>query len=83
MEPASAKAGRTQPVTLEATLVGSSAKHPFAGVGAIGFSAHGTFRRSAFGINHLLQPPLVGDTVTIRFEGEFQQAVAPAATPAS
>lgn len=74
--------GQTHPVTLEATLVGSSPTHPFyGGGGAIGFSAKGALERSAFGMNHLLKPPLVGDTVTIAFEGEFQQAQA--ATPNS
>lgn len=76
--------GQTHPVTLEATLVGSSPTHPFyGGGGALGFSAKGEFERSAFGMSHLLQPPLVGDAVTIEFEGEFQQAVSQAATPVS
>ncbi len=76
--------GQVHPVTLEATLVGSSATHPFyGGGGAIGFSAAGSFNRSAFGMNHLLEPLLVGDTVTIEFEGEFQQVVTQPATPAS
>lgn len=74
--------GQTHPVTLDARLVGSAAKHPFTGVGALGFSASGTFLRSAFGMNHLLSPPLVGDSVTIQFEGEFAQVVAPAEAPA-
>lgn len=76
--------GQTHPVTLEATLVGSGPTHPFyGGGGVIGFSASGSFNRSSFGMNHLLQPLLVGDAVTIRFEGEFQQVVPPAQTPAS
>jgi polyisoprenoid-binding protein YceI len=75
--------GQTHPITLNATLVGSSEKHPFGGGGAIGFSATGSFNRSIFGMNHLLQPPMIGDTVTVQFEGEFRQASPPAATPGS
>ncbi len=76
--------GQTHPVTLQATLVGSSSTHPlYGGGGAIGFSAQGEFERSAFGMDHLLKPLLVGDTVGIEFEGEFRQAVPQAATPAS
>ena len=70
--------GQTHPLTLEAKVVGSVAKHPFTGAGALGFSASGSFLRSSFGMNHLLNPPLVGDRVTIEFEGEFHQVVAPA-----
>jgi len=69
--------GKTHPVTLDATLVGSAAAHPVIQRGAIGFSATGTFNRSTFGMTHLLQPPLVGDAVTVQFEGEFYQAGAP------
>lgn len=74
--------GQTQPVTLDATVVGSVASHPFTKRGALGFSATGTFNRSQFGMTHLLQPPLVGDAVTIQFEGEYQQAAPPAAPAA-
>lgn len=74
--------GQTHPVTLDAKLVGSAATHPFdPTAGALGFSATGNFKRSEFGMNHLLQPLLVGDAVTIEFEGEFKQVVAPPATP--
>lgn len=65
--------GRTRPVTLEAEITGSTATHPLANTGAIGFSARGTFKRSAFGMDHLLSPPLVGDEVTLKFDGEFLQ----------
>jgi polyisoprenoid-binding protein YceI len=66
--------GKTRPVTLEAEVVGAMAQHPMQGVGALGFSAEGSFKRSDFGMTHLLEPPLVGDTVTVRFEGELLQA---------
>lgn len=69
--------GQTLPVTLEAAVVGSGL-HPFTKRGAVGFSAAGSFNRSAFGMTHLLQPLLVGDAVTVQFEGEFQQAMTPA-----
>ena len=67
--------GQTKPVTLKATFNGEIEKHPFMQVPAIGFSAEGTFKRSDFG-----QPAgFVGDDVTIKFDGEFIQAAAPAA----
>jgi polyisoprenoid-binding protein YceI len=70
--------GQTHPVTLSATLVGSTAKHPFSGDPAVGFSATGSFKRSEFGMTFLTQPPLiVSDSVTIQFEGEFHQTPAP------
>jgi polyisoprenoid-binding protein YceI len=66
--------GQTHPVELDATVVGSTASHPMKpGLGAIGFSASGSFLRSTFGMNYLLDPPLVGDAVTVRFEGEFHE----------
>ena len=71
--------GKTQPVTLQATVIGAMATHPFTKRGAIGFSASGTFNRSTFGMTHLLQPPLAGDAVTVQFDGEFQQTAAVAA----
>ncbi|MFT5033030.1 MAG: polyisoprenoid-binding protein YceI [Bermanella sp.] len=67
--------GQTHPVTLNASLVGDVEKHPFFGFGALGFSARGSFNRSEFGMTHLTQPPLVGDKVTIVFEGEFHRVV--------
>lgn len=69
--------GQTHPVTLEASIVGSSPSHPVSGKGGgmIGFSASGSFQRSQFGMDFLVKPKILGDTVTIRFEGEFQQQV--------
>lgn len=71
--------GQTHPVTLAAELVGDLAEHPFSGIGAIGFSASGSFSRSQFGMDHLTNPPLIGDEVTLLFEGEFNQVVEEAA----
>ena len=65
--------GETRPITLEASVVGSAEAHPFTGAGLIGFSATGSFNRSDFGMTHLVNPPIVGDAVTLRFEGEFLQ----------
>lgn len=67
--------GQTRPVTMDARVVGSTANHPaYPEVGgAIGFSARGTFKRSDFGMDYLVNPPLIGDEVTLLFEGEFQK----------
>ena len=66
--------GETHPVTLIGKLVGSTEQHPFTNKGALGLSVTGTFKRSVFGMDHLLSPPLVGDDVTISFEGEMHPA---------
>lgn len=65
--------GQTHPITLTAQIVGDVAEHPFTGLGAIGFSATGSFDRTLFGMTHLTSPPLVGKQVTLLFEGEFNQ----------
>lgn len=67
--------GVTKPVTLDATFGGEIEKHPFMQVPTLGFAAEGKFKRTDFGM--ALGP--VGDEVTIRFDGEFLQQVAPAA----
>jgi polyisoprenoid-binding protein YceI len=64
--------GQTHPVTLDAETVGSIEKHPYMGVGVVGFSAHGTFKRSNWGMTGTQM--FLGDDVTIIFEGEFDQA---------
>ena len=71
--------GITRPVTLEATFNGGYASHPLDPFGArIGFSAHGTLLRSAFGITEGVPPPGsdfgVGDAVEIVVEAEFTRA---------
>lgn len=70
--------GVTKPVTLDATFGGEIEKHPFMQVPTLGFAAEGKFKRTDFGM--ALGP--VGDEVTIRFDGEFLQQVAPAAPAA-
>ena len=70
--------GQTHPVQLDATVVGSTASHPMQStLGAIGFSARGSFKRSTFGMTYLLSPPLIGDEISIQFEGEFNQVKNP------
>ncbi len=69
--------GQTHPVSLVGVVVGSTAKHPFTKQGALGLSVTGTFKRSTFGMNYLLSPPIVGDEVTMAFEGEMHLAAAP------
>ncbi len=69
--------GQTRPVTLDVAIIGSVAQHPFTKKGAIGLSARGTFKRSEFGMDHLVKPGFVGDEVTLLFEGEFHQHVTP------
>lgn len=68
--------GQTHPVTLDATLTGAMAEHPVAKVGAMGFSATGTFKRSQFGMTVGIGQ-FLGDDVTVQFDGEFRQQVAP------
>jgi len=68
--------GKTQPLTLDVTVTGSMAEHPFTKVGALGFSAVGTFKRSLFGMD-VGVGKFLGDDVTVQFDGEFKQQVAP------
>ncbi len=75
--------GQTHPMTLDATIVGSAPSHPMVkDRGVFGFSATGTFKRSVFGMDFLLSPPMLGDEISLQFEGEFLQAPA-APAPAS
>lgn len=62
--------GVTKPVVMDVKLVGAKT-HPMRGVGAMGFSAVTTFKRSDFGVTNLV--PMVGDEVTVRVEAEFLQ----------
>lgn len=68
--------GVVRPVVLEATFNGGYASHPLdPGGSRIGFSAHGSIERSAFGITFGLPPAGstlgVGDTVEILIETEL------------
>ncbi|MBL8548494.1 MAG: polyisoprenoid-binding protein [Hyphomonadaceae bacterium] len=71
--------GQTHPVTLETRLVGSMANHPAYGGGAFGVEAKAVFDRTLFGLDYMAQN---GGGVSVEFNGEFKQVVAPAtATP--
>ncbi len=67
--------GVTKPVTLEATYNGGYAGHPMDPHARIGFSAHGTLKRSDFGMSYGIPAPGttmgVGDEVTVIIETEF------------
>jgi polyisoprenoid-binding protein YceI len=71
--------GVTKPVTLDVTLAGQAAEHPFSKQPAIGFTATGSIKRSDFGMT-AVPTAIIGDDVAIVFSGEFQRAPdAPAA----
>jgi polyisoprenoid-binding protein YceI len=68
--------GVTRPVTLETTFNGGYKAGSMDPMGArIGFSGHGTFKRSDFGISYGLPAPGatfgVGDDVEVAIESEF------------
>lgn len=67
--------GATKPVTLLATFNGGYEGHPMDPAARIGFSAHGTLKRSDFGIDIGIPAPGstmgVFDEVTIDIETEF------------
>lgn len=67
--------GVTRPVTLHATFNGGYEGHPMDPAARIGFSAHGTLKRSDFGIDIGIPSPGstmgVFDEVTIEIETEF------------
>jgi polyisoprenoid-binding protein YceI len=75
--------GVTRPVALEATYNGGWAGHPMDPHARIGFSARGSFRRSAFGVDSGIPAPGstlgVGDLVTVTIEAEFTGPPLPAA----
>jgi polyisoprenoid-binding protein YceI len=82
--------GVTHPVTLDATFNGGYAGHPMDPHARIGFSAHGAFKRSDFGITYGIPAPGttmgVGDEVQVIIETEFSGpawAGAPAAPGAT
>ena len=83
--------GVTKPVVLEATFNGGYAGHPMDPHARIGFSAHGVFKRSEFGIGFGVPAPGstmgVSDEVQVQIEAEFSgpalATAAPAAAPAT
>jgi polyisoprenoid-binding protein YceI len=60
--------GVTKPVTIYVTLNGAK-QHPMAQAPALGFSGVATFKRSDFGMTHMLE--IAGDEVTLLIEAEF------------
>lgn len=77
--------GVTQPVTLHATFNGGYEGHPQDPNARIGFSAHGTLKRSAFGVSLGIPAPGstmgVFDDVEIAIEAEFTGPALAGATP--
>jgi polyisoprenoid-binding protein YceI len=80
--------GVTRPVVLDAVFNGGYAGHPMDPHARVGFSAHGTLKRSEFGIAYGIPAPGttmgVSDDVEIVIETEFSGpalAAAPAPTP--
>ena len=67
--------GVTKPVVLDATFNGGYAGHPMDPHARIGFSAHGVFKRSDFGIGFGVPAPGttmgVSDEVDVSIEAEF------------
>jgi polyisoprenoid-binding protein YceI len=63
--------GQNKPVTLTVSFNGDIEKNPFMLRPALGFSAEGIFKRSDFSLATSLPSDLIGDDVTIRFDGEF------------
>ncbi|MCE9524034.1 MAG: YceI family protein [Alphaproteobacteria bacterium] len=77
--------GVTLPVTLDATFNGGYAGNQYEPQARIGFSAHGSLQRAAFGVKEGVPPPGttfgVSDNVDIIIEAEFSGP--PLATPAA
>jgi polyisoprenoid-binding protein YceI len=63
--------GVTKPVTFDVTFNHGYAQHPTGAPGAyLGFSAHGTFKRSDYGMM-VLQPPAGAPTIGVSDEAEL------------
>lgn len=82
--------GVTRPMTLETRLNGGYAGHPMDKHARVGFSAHGTLKRSEYGISYGIPAPGstfgVGDEVEVIIETEFSGppwADAPADAPSA
>ena len=79
--------GVTRPVDLIVNFNGGYAGHPMDPQARIGFSAHGTLKRSAFGVSLGVPEPGsqmgVGDTVELFLEAEFNGPPLPGAAAAA
>ncbi len=62
--------GVTHTLTLDTVLVGAG-QDPLTHSNVLGFSATGSFKRSAYGIPNL--EPMVGDEVTLQIDSEFDK----------
>lgn len=73
--------GVTRPIVLDATYNGGYVGHPMDPTARVGFSAHGTLRRSEFGISGGIPAAGtnvgVGDQVAVIIESEFNGPPAP------
>jgi polyisoprenoid-binding protein YceI len=67
--------GVTRPVLLNGTFNGGCAGHPMDPHARVGFSAHGSFKRSEFGVSLGVPPPGtqfgVGDEIDVTIETEL------------
>jgi polyisoprenoid-binding protein YceI len=67
--------GVTRPVVLNGTFNGGYSGHPMDPHARVGFSAHGSFKRSDFGVSFGLPPPGtkfgVGDEIEVTIETEL------------
>ncbi len=63
--------GMTKPLTLDVTFNGAYAVQPFSQKPALGFSAHGTLKRSEWGFDTYV--PNIGDEVELLIEVEYGQ----------
>ncbi len=80
--------GVTRPVTLEATFNGGYGSNPYDPMGSrIGFSAHGTLKRSEFGMTMGIPAPGttfgVSDEVDLIIEAEFTKPVKTSVNPSN
>lgn len=62
--------GVSLPVTMEATMTGSTTSHPFVEVPALGFHAIGVVDRTGFGLDFLADS-LLGEEISIEVTAEF------------
>jgi len=78
--------GVTKPVVLDATFNGGYAGHPMDPQARVGFSAHGVFKRSDFGVKYGVPAPGttmgVSDEVEVNIETEFSGPPLPKAAAA-
>jgi polyisoprenoid-binding protein YceI len=64
--------GQTHPIVMDATLTGAIKDYPMLGGPALGFTATGKFKRSAFGMTSFLNPEFIGDEISFEFDGDFR-----------